>query len=99
MNRITKAAIGACSVAATLLPASVLAAEPQGPRQLPLTFGLCVSGSGVIEGNPAPGQTGIAPGVALIDLETGDANKNVGPLNPEQFIFGVACGRDVGHRP
>ena len=105
MNHITKAVMGACTAAVILLPASASAdhaGEPQGPRIAPLTYGRCVASPerGSIPGTPSPAKSGTAPGVALIDLTTGDANKDVGPLTtghaPEHFTSGVACGRDVG---
>jgi hypothetical protein len=106
MNRITKTIIGACTAAVILFPATASAQERQGPQIGILNYGHCVASPnrGSIEGTPSPAQSGTAPGVALIDLETFDSNKNVGPSHagpendrtPDQFVRGLACDRDVG---
>jgi hypothetical protein len=102
MRLVTSTAIAALTAAATVMvpAASTFAA---GPRIAPLTYGLCVaesvstdSGS---QGDQAPGQTGEGPFVALIDLQSGDAIKIIGPLKSHEFTGLIACGRSDPDQP
>ena len=102
MKRVVATFIATLTAGATIVvpAASTLAA---GPRIAPLTYGLCVAEStstdGQSQGEHAPGQTGTGPFVALIDLESGDAIKIVGPFASEQFTGFRACGRSGPGRP
>ena len=102
MKHVVATFIATFTAGATIVvpAASTLAA---GPRIAPLTYGLCVAESTTTDvqsrGEHAPGQTGTGPFVALIDLESGDAIKIVGPFASEQFTVLRACGRSGPGRP